>query len=106
MQQGAISRLMIALLTPRSARPHVSLLPIQPERESTMTFKPHILCLLGFLCLIVNEGTAQYKWVQQYPFRESHSMHAVEWIDTATAIAVGEFGIIRRTSDGGTSWTV
>src|SRR5215469_10757268 len=48
----------------------------------------------------VNRG-----WFWQNPLPQGNNLWSVAALDASTFIAVGEFGTILRTSDGGTTWT-
>jgi len=72
------------------------------------------LCLLmlrGFALLTIGSGltavsAAQSGWYWQNPLPQGHPLRAVAVLDGKTVIAVGGFGTILRTTDGGASWTL
>lgn len=51
-----------------------------------------------------NTVHAQDSWVWQYPLPQGNALNDIHFVDCQIATAVGEFGTIIRTTDGGLSW--
>jgi photosystem II stability/assembly factor-like uncharacterized protein len=60
-----------------------------------------VCCLIG---LTVLTAFAQWQW--QNPKHQGHTLNDVQFIDPLTGWAVGEFGTIIGTEDGGFSWEI
>src|SRR6266849_268151 len=49
---------------------------------------------------------AQSGWFWQNPLPQGNPLMAVSFVDANTGTAVGEYGTILRTTDGGATWTL
>jgi hypothetical protein len=62
-----------------------------------------VLCM----CLIIPFiAFSQSGWIWQNPRPTGNDLNAVKMIDTNTIVAVGAYGTILRTTNGGGTWTV
>ncbi|MBL0175885.1 MAG: hypothetical protein IPP94_11575 [Ignavibacteria bacterium] len=50
------------------------------------------------------ELAAQGDWHWQHPLPQGNSLNDVAFATSDTAVAVGDFGTMLRTTDGGTTW--
>lgn len=70
--------------------------------------RPFRAYCIVFLCLILGLGTAltgqNWKWQHRVP--QSNHLNGLSMVDSIRGWAVGKSGIIIKTEDGGTSWTV
>ena len=62
-----------------------------------------LLLSIIFLQLILSPTIAQ--WVWQNPLPQGNELHTVYFADANTGYAVGEYGIILKTNNGGSSWS-
>ncbi len=63
----------------------------------------NIICL-PLLLLIFTAGFAQWEW--QVPLPQGNSLLSVWPLDAQNVVAVGGYGTVLRTSDGGNSWQI
>src|SRR5262245_47711514 len=49
---------------------------------------------------------AQFTWLWQNPWPQGNYLHAVNVLGPQTTVAVGDFGTIIRTTDGGNTWAL
>src|SRR5690349_16316967 len=49
-------------------------------------------------------STEQWRW--QNPLPQGNNLRGASFVDATTGTAVGEYGTIVRTTDGGSSWTI
>ncbi len=61
-----------------------------------------LICALLSIPLL--KGYSQNGWVWQNPLPQGNDLNDVYMFDASTAIAVGNGGIIMKTSDGGSNW--
>jgi photosynthesis system II assembly factor YCF48-like protein len=61
--------------------------------------------LIGFGVIPSSVSLAQSGWFWQNPLPQGNSLFAVSVLDSDTGTAVGGLGTIRRTTDGGATWT-
>src|SRR5207237_8817159 len=52
----------------------------------------------------VTGGSSSWHW--QNPLPQGNNLRGASFVDADTGTAVGDYGIIVRTTDGGNSWTV
>src|SRR5438132_13178514 len=52
----------------------------------------------------VTDGSSSWHW--QNPLPQGNNLRGASFVDADTGTAVGEYGTIVRTTDGGNSWTV
>ncbi len=52
-----------------------------------------------------NVSLAQSGWFWQNPLPQGNPLNRVSFVDANTGTAVGDFGTILRTTDGGATWT-
>lgn len=62
------------------------------------------ICVLPLMVVEFQVGFAQSGWFWQNPLPCGNNLNDVCFIDPNTGIAVGDFGTILRTSDGGNNW--
>src|SRR5215469_5663383 len=60
--------------------------------------------LIGWGVIPSSVSLAQSGWFWQNPLPQGNPLHAVSVLDSGTVTAVGDFGTILRTTDGGASW--
>ncbi len=58
--------------------------------------------LLAFM--IISLGTADAQWHWQNPLPQGNTLNCVSFSDADNGLAVGENGVIIRTTDGGATW--
>ncbi len=64
-----------------------------------------IKIFIFILCfLITGKCYSQTGWFWQNPLPQGNSLNSVKFINTTTGWAVGFFGTILRTTNGGTNW--
>lgn len=64
------------------------------------------LFLVGFaLLLSLNPAFASGQWDWQFPKPQGNTLNDVSMPDAQTAYAVGAYGLIMKSTDGGNSWT-
>lgn len=68
--------------------------------------KKLILIVLFFLLFQITKVYTQPNWFWQNPLPQGNTLHSVKFINTFTGIAVGESGIILRTTNKGLDWNV
>ncbi|NIW70633.1 hypothetical protein GWN15_17380, partial [candidate division KSB1 bacterium] len=61
--------------------------------------------LVASLCLM-DISVAQTGWFWQNPLPQGNDLRDVSFIDANTGIAVGIYGTIIRTTDGGVTWSI
>ena len=64
-----------------------------------------IFIISAFLALVNISVYAQVGWFWQNPLPTGADLNSVDVLDTNTAVAVGRYGTILKTSDGGKNWT-
>jgi len=64
----------------------------------------YLICVA--LILIQFTTLAQEGWFLQNPLPQGNTLYSVYFTDSNTGWAVGDFGAILKTTDGGTSWTL
>lgn len=64
----------------------------------------HFLMLLAVVLLGARPLHAQFGWEWQNPLPQGNDLFSVQMIDTSVAVAVGYYGTILRTVNGGTNW--
>ena len=62
------------------------------------------LAVLSLFILITNSIFAQWQWQNPYP--QGYDLNDVQFVDSLTGWAVGEFGSVIKTEDGGSTWEV
>src|SRR5262249_30256713 len=67
-------------------------------------FRVSIL-FFGMAALGRSESFAQSGWFRQNPLPQGNTLRAAAAPDSSTVVAVGDFGTILRTADGGACWT-
>ncbi len=65
-----------------------------------------VLVLFFGITGIRTSSFADSGWFWQNPLPQGHRLFGVATSDPSTVIAVGDFGTILRTTDGGTTWTL
>jgi len=65
---------------------------------------PLSVLLTAAILLWACESQAQSGWTWQNPLPQGNLLNDVEFTDKDTGIAVGDFGTILRTMDGGVNW--
>jgi len=60
----------------------------------------------GITSFATSTSVAQSGWFWQNPFPQGNDLFAAAALDPNTVVAVGGFGTILRTTDGGDSWTL
>ena len=61
--------------------------------------------LIGLGVIPSNVSLAQSGWFWQNPLPQGNPLNRVSFVDANTGTAVGDFGTILRTTDGGATWT-
>lgn len=65
--------------------------------------------ILLFACSFLDPGSGlsarQQRWGWQNPFPQGSDVRAVSFVDSLTGYTVGLYGLINKTTDGGSSWT-
>ena len=56
------------------------------------------------LYLLPDAGAQGWEWVNPKP--QGSNLHSVQFVNQTTGYAVGDFGVILKTTDGGTSWSI
>ena len=65
------------------------------------------LFITFFLCSgFQSVSFSQSGWFWQNPLPQGSTLNSVKFINAQTGIAVGNFGAVLRTSDGGESWNL
>jgi photosystem II stability/assembly factor-like uncharacterized protein len=64
------------------------------------------VCLLAVLAFSVGETNAQTGWYWQSPLPQGNHLVGVRFISPTVGWAVGEYGTILKTTNGGASWTL
>lgn len=68
--------------------------------------KRRVLCAVaGAVFLAASPLSAQSPWQWQYPSPQGNTLNDVDVTAPATAIAVGMFGAVVKTTDGGVTWS-
>ena len=60
----------------------------------------------GITSFATSTSVAQSGWFWQNPFPQGNDLFAAVALDPSTVVAVGGFGTILRTDDGGDTWTL
>ena len=63
-----------------------------------------LILTISLLTLIVNISFSQPGWFWQNPLPQGNHLRDVKFINTTTGWAVGDYGTIIRTTNGGTNW--
>ncbi len=66
--------------------------------------KRNILLILAFITLIHSPGFTQWQW--QYPVPQGNRLNDMVYTDLSTGYAVGNGGVILKTTDRGLSWNL
>src|SRR5258707_9438478 len=62
--------------------------------------------LIGLGAIASSASWAQSGWFWQNPLPQGNPLRAVSFVDANTGTAVGDYGTILRTTDGGATWTL
>src|SRR5258708_22366735 len=62
--------------------------------------------LIGLGAIASSASLAQSGWCCQTPLPQGTTLRAVCFVDATTGTAVGDYGTILRTTDGGATWTL
>ena len=62
------------------------------------------LCGLMVMILFTSIGLSQSGWFWQNPLPQGNNLFAVFFTDANTGTAVGDYGTILRTTNGGVNW--
>jgi hypothetical protein len=62
--------------------------------------------LISLGAIASSASLAQSGWFWQNPLPQGNPLIAVSFVDANTGTAVGEYGTILRTTDGGATWTL
>ncbi|HDP97789.1 MAG TPA: hypothetical protein ENN22_01225 [bacterium] len=82
---------------------HVKQHPFNKKLKQKQIFLSALI-LLHFA--LIGELKAQESWFWQNPNPQGNTLRGVSFSDNYNGTAVGDFGTIIRTSDGGNSWVI
>ena len=68
--------------------------------------KNNFLILITALLFSLNQAQSQQGWFWQNPLPQGNTLLSFHSINASTGWAVGEFGTILKTTNGGTNWTI